>query len=441
MIIRYLLLTIVATVSLRCSTSLHRDQAAIPSEGYTRDVRQSAYATYDSLGYLSSIDVAGMLASCQAIYMNCNIHWYLDDDCSGTYRQVDDPQIDRQEAWRRSYDMISGLNQMYVNLGVNKYYQASNAPEYSEPSCVPIRFVLRDVHIHCATEPRETNVSFKDFFDYVVDGDSVMNIFISVVRGTASGFAGGRGHMLVVEQENVPLLCHEFGHNFGLRHPYAVERSNTHTTDKCMDVRLLEGIAWDGDGDGVLDDDKPKGNCWDHKPGGDANNNGVGDYCEGRYADNPHPCCDWAQQDNNVMMSSAWSKNATYSAITPCQTERMLHVIHDKKLKYAAHVGDCPPPSAIIGVAPVDPSDLDAVRIVHMEASFNAVSHQYYVYNDGGKMTYDSSPLTGRPRAILLDDRSRRIMGLDTIGGATVKLKVNGECGQVDVATYRFTKT
>lgn len=386
----------------------------------------SPYADYDSLGHATDIDVTGIFDACEEVYMNVNIHWYLEDSCRGTLDLHDIQNIDREEVWAISRKMIDDLNSMYNSLGVNKQYRREQAPEYSEPHCVPLQMVLDDVLIHCKSKPRTTGVSFRKFYDDVVDADQVMNIFMSIVNTSVSGFAGGRGHMVVVEELLTGLLCHELGHNFGLTHPYQNERANTHTREKCMDVYVAPAIAWDGDGDGKLDSNKPKGNCWDTKPGGDQDKNGVGDFCEGIYKDNPHPCCGWGRQDNNVMMSSAWSKNPDYAAMSPCQTRTMLDKIQSKKIQYIQAVGGCPPPRAVLGIAPAAPGDQPSTTI-HCEASSNVDQYQLSLFSDTAVL-YRSKVIKGHPTSVNLNNMG----GIRTVEVDSVALVVANVCGEID---------
>lgn len=390
-----------------------------------RTASPSPYGTYDDKGNLTDIDVTGIFENCETIYFGINIHWYLEDKCAGTIDLNNEKGIDREEVWARSRKMIDGLNYMYDRLGENEQYRRRDTEIYSEPHCVPIRMVLDDVIIHCASEPRETRVSFREFYDYVVDGDSIMNIFMSIVKTSVSGFAGGKGHMITIEETNVATLCHEFGHNFGLSHAYQNERSNVHTKEKCLDVYLAPAIAWDGDGDGKLDSNKPKGNCWDQKPGGDKNKNDVGDYCEGIYKDNPHPCCSWARQDNNLMISSAWAKNPEYAAISSCQTRYMLDHIQGRKVKYIEQLGGCPPPRAVIGRAPASPGER-ASPIIHLEASSNAAKHQVVLYDRDHQIVMRTSTLDHPPRPIDIS----RIDGIPTASIDSILLIVQNDCGQ-----------
>ena len=390
-----------------------------------RSASMSPYGTYDEAGQLTDIDVTGIYDVCETIYFNINVHWYLEDDCLGTIDLNNEKDIDRQEVWARSRKMIDGLNYMYDRLGENKQYRRRDTEIYSEPHCVPIQMVLDDVIIHCASDPRTTRVSFSKFYDYVVHGDSIMNIFMSIVNTSVSGFAGGRGHMIAVEETNVATLCHEFGHNFGLSHAYQNERSNVHTKEKCLDVYLAPAIAWDGDGDGKLESNKPKGNCWDQSPGGDKNKNGVGDYCEGIYKDNPHPCCSWARQDNNLMISSAWAKNPEYAAISSCQTRYMLDHIEKRKVKYISQLGGCPPPRAIVGIAP-SPLDGPPSSVVHLEASSNASKHQVVLYDADRNVVMRTATLKHPPRSIDLS----RIEAVPEASIDSIVLIVQNDCGQ-----------
>lgn len=403
------------------------------------DLRTSAdpYFTEED-GIITSIDVDALMKECIPIYLDVNVHWFLDDDCGDSYN-LKDVKLKRDEAFLYSYNIIQDANDMWVNMADNKYYQSDVAPVASTPVCIPIQYVLRDVIVHCDKAAQKTNVGFRKFNKHVRNGDEFMNVFISNVS-TASGFAGGQGHMMVVENVNAPLFNHEMGHNFSLMHAYINERSNAQTKNGCMDVYLPPSIKWDGDNDGKIDSNKPKGNCWNTNAGGDKNGNDVGDWCEGIYKDNPHPCCSWNGQDNNLMMSSAWANNPDYAAVTPCQVEAMMHHINEKKLKFVSQVGGCPPPSALIGQMPNYIEDsLLFNYCFHLEGSYNTSQYRLEILKDEQSI-YESEWVIGEPEYLCLTDIKelnwqQKVKKNKTY---TLVLSVTNVCGQEDEASYTF---
>jgi hypothetical protein len=404
------------------------------------DIRSTAepYYTLEE-GKLVSIDVPAIMEDCIPVFINVNVHWFLEDDCGDVYNIKELEGMRREEAFEYAHRLIEEANAMWINMADNEYYQASQAPEPSKPQCIPIQYVLRDVLVHCDTKAQNTRVGFTKFYPYVKDGDKFMNIFISNVNG-ASGFAGGRGHMLVMENISPALLNHEMGHNFSLMHAYINERSNAQTKNGCMDVFLPASIEWDGDGDGKMDNKKPKGNCWNTMAGGDENKNGVGDWCEGIYKDNPHPCCSWAYQNNNLMVSSALANSPNYAAVTPCQIETMMHTINEKKLKYVEQVGGCPPPSAVLGQFPKqERNSEESMHCFHMEASFNVDNYHYKIW-DEATLVFESNAMIGQPEVWCLQEAEETSWMQKLVDGRTytLELSVSNSCRQESQTSIQF---
>ena len=423
--------------TLACKT---KKEVIIYPEMEVLDIRSSAEPYYTLIeGKIASIDVPALMEDCIPVFINVNVHWFLEDDCGESYNIKELKDMKREQAFEYAHRLVDEANAMWINMADNKYFQAKQAPEPSEPQCIPIQYVLRDVIVHCDKKAQNTRVGFKKFYPYVKDGDQYMNIFISNVSG-ASGFAGGRGHMLVMENISPALLNHEMGHNFSLMHAYINERSNAQTKNGCMDVFLPASINWDGDGDGKLDSKKPKGNCWNDMAGGDKNNNGVGDWCEGIYKDNPHPCCSWAYQNNNLMVSSALANSPNYAAITPCQIEAMMHTINEKKLKYVEQVGGCPPPAAVIGQFPDKKTAVQqTMRCFHMEASFNTVAYHLKLW-DEEKALFESEKMTGQPEVWCINETEGAFWMEKLVEGRTytLELSVSNSCNQEDQKSITF---
>lgn len=321
------------------------------SELHDSDVRlltrslEKGYLVADSTGQVHDIDVEAIMLDCENLYFGIHAHYFTDDECSGLFAVEALPQLNVDNVMFLTQAFIQTINDGLQEMEDNEYWQADLAPEPSQPQCIPIRFILLGVHIHCDSKAQTTSVTFNPYRKYAVDGDRSFNVFFANVT-SASGFAdGGNKGMLVMENQSPGLFIHEMGHNFDLSHAYKNEYGNAQRRNGCMDVYMPDPWQWDQDGDGKMDDKKPRGNCWDAMPGGDADGNGIGDYCEGIYASNPHPCCSWDAQDNNIMVGTAWANNPTYAAVTPCQIRVMLQKIKRRYANRILHAGDCKPSS------------------------------------------------------------------------------------------------
>lgn len=304
---------------------------------------EKGYLIADSTGHIMDIDVESIMQDCENLYFGIHAHYFTDDECSGRFAVKDIPQLNEGNVLSLTQQFIQTINEGLADMEDNEYWQADLAPEPSTPQCIPIRFILLGVHVHCDSKAQTTSVTFNPYRKYTVDDDRSFNVFFANVT-SASGFAdGGNKGMLVMENYSPGLFIHEMGHNFDLSHAYKNEYGNAQRRNGCMDVYMPDPWQWDKDGDGKMDDKKPRGNCWDALPGGDANGNGIGDYCEGRYVANPHPCCSWDAQDNNIMVSSAWADNPTYAAVTPCQIRVMMEKIKRRYTGRILHAGGCKP--------------------------------------------------------------------------------------------------
>lgn len=389
---------------------------------------------------LVAIDYHAMMENCQPAYLRVNVHWFLDDDCSLQLNNPNLPKATRDNIYELTQEMIFEANDMWVNIADNKYYRAKEAPIPSKSVCMPLQYVLDEVYVHCDAKAQKTRVGFRKFYPYNIDDDQVMNIFVSNVKGSTSGFAGGHGHMLVVENMNAGLFNHEMGHNFDLRHAYANESANAQTSNGCMDVYIPEPFKWDKDGDGKYEVNNRRGNCWDHLPGGDKNKNGKGDYCEGKYKANPHPCCDWSRQDNNIMSNSAWASNPRYVAITPCQIEVVMNNIAEHKLHFIEQVGGCPPPAPVIGILPTPLNDGPCSSCLHLEASQSLDTYRIAILQ-GVDTLFTTPELHTAPPALCLDASSSHPDWYRNLNqNETYSLLLTGRntCGNQRSTTKRF---
>ena len=310
----------------------------------------------------------------------------------------------------------------------------------TDPTCVPIRFVLQDVQIHCNTDAQVIS-GFSEASNFYSNEGSEMNIFITEVQlGSADGFAqiSQINNNIVVNDIYPGLVVHELAHALGLYHTYIGQGQAQFTSD-CPDV-WTNGLTWDSDGDGV--DDTNIHTCWNNAPivnGQDA--------CLTTNFDPIHPCCTWANQDNNLMGGSAWSGNPEYAAITPCQQEIMLTDIGTNMCDYIGGIG-CAPPAANIGLIPLDGTlEDDCDFCFHFESSMNdeeyRITFEQKNFPNPSMLTiYDSGWTQGPVGTFCINMRTSLPIGVNRVfnPGETyfVTLQVRNDCG-LDGESIRVT--
>ena len=314
------------------------------------------------------------------IYVRVNIHFFLDDNCEGTvaYGNATTLDLNPENAFALAEQAINDANDFMEDISDNEpWNQAENGAEVTGPQCVPVRYVLSGVYVHCSSDAQL--ITGFGFFDdnpgFFENQNTEINLFISnldfpIFNGTSpSGVGINSSNYAYNDNLNPGLFNHEMGHVFSLGHTF-------HGNDQCDDTW---GFNWEWDSDGNGTPDQSAENCWDEKPNaGDLNGNNIidpeEDYCNEDFFPDPHPCCEWSAQNNNVMAYGTYANNGRYAVMTPCQVERMLADLADNMCDYIEVVGDphCPPPYANIETLPMDGLlEGDCYFCVYMEATMN----------------------------------------------------------------------
>ncbi|MBL7826212.1 MAG: T9SS type A sorting domain-containing protein [Saprospiraceae bacterium] len=376
---------------------------------------------------------------CIPVYVNVNAHVFVDTDCGGGVQFLGTSQ-NESYAWVENY-----INQCNYALINNPVQWHSNQPA----ACMPFRWVLRGVYMHCLTSSSYSNAG-----SYLTNTGSELNTFFTI--SPASGTSWG-GH-IVVEEPYISVFNHEMGHEYGLAHSHV---ENDFPSGHCDDTDPHLQI-WDKDCDGILEDkqfgtalDEVDFICWTYitndplsGPGGetDKNFNSVHD-CQEITPCTVSPCCDWDAINNNIM-----AYNAFQSAFTPCQSLRMLEIAHENpnRCKFVEAVGPaCPPPSAFITQTARDGANINeyCTESLVLSACFNESAYKCDIMLKGSQaLVYSTGWLnepandikfTTDPVQIQLTGQNLLVLSPNTEYVATVF--VENSCNDQDSYTFEFT--
>jgi len=384
-------------------------------------------------------DVDWVQENCIPVYINVNVHFFLDDNCEGTVGAAPsvDENLSASNAFTLAENLINDANDFFETMsenpqGLNHQWNTDeHGAEPTEAQCIPIRYVLDEVYIHCDSDAQNTGVSFSDFNSFEENGSSVMNIYVSNVNGGTNGFASNSSNNAVVENFSPGLLNHELAHGFSLGHTFS-------GGDGCNDVWDYNW-EWDSDCDGIPDIFNDK--CWNHHP----QHNGD-DACDTEIFCEEHPCCEWSAQNNNLMTYSAWAGNPNYSALTPCQITEMLTDISDNMCDYVEDINcGCPPPKANIGTIPNTVETTDCPACFYLNASFNESHYEMQILDDNGETVTGSGFVMSEAYKYCITPKMNKWgnpswpNGFETGGTYTIHLIVYNECGDFDEAEVTFT--
>lgn len=417
-----------------CSSS---DLPPAPTRILNRSVHEFCDLTADFL-----------INNCQEIFVNVNVHYFVDDACEGKTgaRRVSD-RLEQPDVYQRADDYIRTTNEYLAEISENNQWnqlaQFNAIP--TDTQCVLLRLVLDEVHIHCETD----NLTFRngsDDFSYMSDPiyDSGINIFIAnVAGGSVNGFATFGGTWTVVEDFSAQLNSHEIGHCLELRHT-SDKTSSGISYDNCVDT---PEFFWEYDQDGDGNFESCGSQCFDDDNFDSSGN----DLCvaDGNIVINTHPCCEDNLQDNNVMSYALAAIDLQRAAFTPCQMEIMIDDLLDTKCDLIEDINPaCPPPSAFIGELPVVDYATDCNYTFYFQASTNESSHRitYQAQQPNGNFAivsqsaWDTGTATQVRVAIgtnLNDKFAERVLLSNTT--YQIVLETADNCGNVDQHVVEFT--
>lgn len=389
--------------------------------------------------HLACVDVNDILTNCTSIYFRVNIHYFLDDNCEGDIAigVEEDPIVSQEDAIQKAENLINEINGFFDIMSQNldnsnhMWHNDAMGVDPSPAQCLPFRFVLDDVFIHCDTDAQTTNVSFSDFDPFLANDETALNIFISnLPNNRSTGFTFRNGEKMVVETLGSGLSVHEIAHMFGLGHQH-----DNFDVNGCNDVWQSQ-YTWDHDCDASTPSQLLIHGCWDHTPS---------EGCDPEQGCEEHPCCTWGNQHNNISGYSAWAGNPEYASVSACQLEVMVNEILGKCDYIAAIDPACPPPNANITQPAIAQGRTSCPFSFFLSGSVHEVGHSYIILDSNGNEIEASG---------LIDDTAQDldIYTLDDgYGGAmwpygmvageqyTLVLSVWSDCGTTNTTKVDFT--
>lgn len=417
--------------------------SVVPRQGFSQgfhcgfDDNVQAQTLPDTTVTIEGQSIDSIKESCALIYLPVNLHFFLEDDCSEGIQPANldgITYVSPCEADDIAGEIIDALNysHQYMSdnpLGYNEQWNGQhwNAP-VSGPVCIPFRFVLVGVHIHCDSEIRnKQNEHISDYAQFDVDPSSTFNIYIADVnlagQAGANGYtAYGSGRTIVetIEPDEIGnLLSHEFSHMLGLKHAFDDDNCNDTWGEELADHL---NAYHDLNCNGIRDSGEGIKTCW-------SNDNDP--YCIDPQACDYHPCCQWEWQDNNVMTYSSWASNHEYSAYTDCQITRALIGLgsfHNGKIQ--AVDPTCLPATSVISKNPVEN------RLLFTSASRNYDEYKIDILSTSGSLIKTTGWRTGMTTRYRLSDDPSLTPGMTYVA----RLHVSSSCGSMDDSEVLFVQ-
>lgn len=391
---------------------------------------------------------------CITLYIKVNVHLFLDDNCEGPLAGSDTHPLNTDmpddltatNAFNLAEEMINEANDFFQQLSDNptgNNYNWHNThhgiPDEGTPECIPIRFMLAGVHIHCNSDAQLITGWGFDESQFFVNNDSEINIMISNIDFPANnpnsdfnptGYANSSQNYVVDNHFGAGLLIHELGHIFGLNHSFQFNDGidDTWNTDWQWDVNC--------DGTQIV-----AGNtCWDHT----VTFNGI-DACDSDNFCNVHPCCVWTNQSNNIMTYSQWATNPDYAAVTAGQLEVMLHHIEESMCDFVVLPisTDCPPVNALIGTLPTVSGLTECPSCFYLNASVNEDFYKMEIIDESGNAVLNTGDITGEAVKYCIPSTDKYGNnqwpdGFTSGESYTIRITVSNQCGDVDIDELTF---
>ncbi len=394
----------------------------------------------------SPLTPADIFEDCTPVYININAHVFVDNDCASNVQHLPNTTQLGAYHWVENY-----IEQCNTALANNPVQWQLNAPA----ACMPIRYVLNGVYMHCKTGSNWQNIGT----GYHVNSATEVNAYFTSAS-PSSGLAFG--NYVVIGTTSVGVFNHEMGHTFGLNHAY---NDKDFPTGHCDDTNPFN-VSWDKNCNGVLAPyyhnnilvREENYNCWmyignfssdwETIPEANKNYNNLYD-CDVAEPCGISPCCDWGNISNNTM-----SDNQFQDAFTACQSQFWLENTHSMPTMcnfVEAVGGACAPPAAFITQTAKDKANTSGYCTEHlvMQASFNEVRHKLDIMLTGSQVNvYSTGWVEGEIKNLIFStnaslppppDPSFFWLLLSTGTPYTATLTVENACNDQDSYVYTFT--
>ena len=405
-------------------------------------------------------DVDVVFDNCTKVWLKMNLHFFLNNQCEGTLDPLGNENIPAEEVYEVAEDMINR-----ANLALEENYEQWNQSnmwgitQVKPAQCVPFRYVLSGVYLHCDNNALNTSGTNPNWFNtnFGVNIGSEYNIFFIEWVGNANGEANGiPGDAFTTENFKTSVFNHEMGHVLSLFHSW----NTGFGFDNLADTPPIN-FQYDYNCDGNITDNWTNGvgrenddhQCWidfSQAPlaarsldyDGDGNTD-YQDICN--IVENPncadYPCCEWIFMNNNIMSYTGYTECC--AAFTEDQLLRSLDNL--STITYCDYIeditSDCPPPMANIGVLPFEDTEDDCGYCFYLSASMHDDYHLLEFFDNNG--LFHSTGLQNKPAGKYCITKSPKNLSVYNNGFQAgqeyvVRLTVENYCGDESVEEYRF---
>ncbi len=402
------------------------------------DIVPSAFVSpeYPTTASDHCFDIEFVQDNCIPVYINVNVHFFLDDNCQGNIATAPGVtgNLNPTNAFEIAEQMINDANAFFEGMSSNSQnlnYQwntQAHGATATEAQCIPIRYVLSGTRIHCKSSSQDIS-GVGEVSSLFANGGSEINVFVGNIPGTANGFSNFNVNWLVSENFGPAVFNHEIGHALNLNHTFS------DGGDGCDDTWDYNW-SWDSDCNGTSNASGT--NCWSSE----VNINGL-NACNLENFCVAHPCCEWSAQNNNLMAYSAWAGNPDYSALTPCQITTMLTNLAEYKCDFI-EVGGCPPPSAFVGTVPQPANSTKCQTCFYLNGSFNESGYEMDILRPNGTKIVSTGEVFNEAGKFCISTKYTKTgtpyypNGFQAGQEYTIKLNVFNECGDEDQTEFKF---
>ena len=389
-------------------------------------------------------DIDSVQTNCIPVYISVNVHFFLNDDCTGMLATASGEVIDLspENAFNVAEQLVNSANEYFKimsdnTLGLNYQWNAAeNNVPVTEAQCIPFRYVLKGTRIHCKSSKQNIGTYYSHISDFILNNGSEINVFISNIDGSANGFSSVNSNYIATElvtgNWGAHVFNHEIAHALNLYHSFD-------KYDGCDDT-WWHYWEWDSDCNGTFD--KWGYNCWNTINVIDTLDLcNITNICAGGVI---HPCCSDSLKNNNLMSYSTWANQSQYTALTPCQINRMLTNLATFKCDFI-QVGGCPPPSAFVGIVPKPVNSNNCNACFYLNSSYNESSYEMDILRPDGSKIVSTGQLSGQAGKYCINPKYDKwgnpywpngfVSGITY----TIKLKVYNVCNESDETIYTFT--
>lgn len=140
-----------------------------------------------------------VIANCatEKVWIRINIHFFFNDDCTGTLDPLGLVSITPEQAYEKAEAYIEAAN-LALDNNRDQWNQVFwGVPFDDTRHCVPFRYLLSGVYVHCNTVGKTTSVSTYQLNNYFgptfppnIGSPPALNLYVVEFHGGPTGVAG-----------------------------------------------------------------------------------------------------------------------------------------------------------------------------------------------------------------------------------------------------------